>query len=142
MDFESYKKAYFIDPPPTARYDFQRSIGITFYFEQFDSAVRYYTEVLGPPAYVEGKATRGWRLGNGWLTLLRGKADGPRNVEVTFVMASPAEAEKLQQAFIIAGGKGTPPTDELMYEPVRFCPVVDPFGTELLVISLLTHEAG
>ena len=25
--------------------------------------------------------------------------------------------------------------DTLMYEPVRYCPVRDPFGTDLLVVS-------
>lgn len=34
-------------------------------------------------------------------------------------------------------GEGTAPSDQLMCRPVRFCPVRDPFGTELLVISSL-----
>jgi hypothetical protein len=44
-------------------------------------------------------------------------------------------ADRLQAAFIAAGGAGPEPTDTLMYEPVRYCPVRDPFGTDLLIIS-------
>ena len=103
--------------------------------DAFDQAVSYYAQVLGPPAYVEGAGTRGWPIGSGWLTLLRGTSGNPRNVEVTFRVETVQEAERLQRAFIEAGGTGQEPSDQLMYEPVRFCPVRDPFGTDLLVIS-------
>ena len=106
-------------------------------YTQFDSAVSYYRQVLGSPAYVEGEGTRGWPIGSGWLTLLRGKSGNPRNVEVTLQLESPEEAERLQRAFIEAGGEGPTPSDELMYEPIRSCPVRDPFGTEVLIISPL-----
>ena len=55
-------------------------------------------------------------------------------------METPAEAERLQRAFIEAGGEGPAPTDQLMYEPIRSCPVRDPFGTELLIISRFASE--
>jgi hypothetical protein len=29
-----------------------------------------------------------------------------------------------------------------MYEPIRFCPVADPFGTNILIISPLSEGAG
>ena len=87
--------------------------------------------------YSEGKSTRGWPIGTGWLTLLRGKAGNPKNVEVTLIVATPAEADALQQAFIAAGGEGPTPSDELMYAPVRYCAVQDPFGVDLLIISPL-----
>jgi len=45
------------------------------------------------------------------------------------------QADRLQAAFIAAGGEGPEPMDTLMYEPVRYCPVRDPFGTDLLVVS-------
>jgi hypothetical protein len=69
------------------------------------------------------------------LTVLRGGKGSPRNTEVTFVMRTLEQAERLQAAFIAAGGAGPEPMDTLMYEPVRYCPVRDPFGTDLLVIS-------
>ena len=52
-------------------------------------------------------------------------------------MATPEQAEALQRAFIEAGGVGPSPSDELMYEPIRYCAVTDPFGVSLLVISPL-----
>ena len=52
-------------------------------------------------------------------------------------MQSPAEADRLHAAFIAAGATGPAPSDQLMYEPVRFCPVIDPFGTEILVYAPL-----
>jgi hypothetical protein len=52
-------------------------------------------------------------------------------------MASVKQAEKLQQAFIDAGGTGSPPSNQLLYTPIRFCPVTDSLGTEMLIISQL-----
>jgi hypothetical protein len=135
MDYDEYRKAYYADAMPGPRYAFSGAFGVTLYFEEFAVAVDYYGRVLGPPAYVEGAGTRGWPIGSGWLTLLQGKSGNPRNVEVTFQMETPEEAERLQRAFIEAGGEGPAPTDQLMYEPVRFCPVRDPFGTDLLIVS-------
>jgi hypothetical protein len=63
------------------------------------------------------------------------RSGNPWNVEVTFRLETPVEAERLQRAFIEAGGEGPTPTDQLMHEPIRSCPVCDPFGTELLIIS-------
>jgi hypothetical protein len=137
MNYKEYRNAYFTDPMPEPRYRFSGSFGVTLYFEEFDSAVGYYRQVLGPPAYVEGEGTRGWPIGSGWLTLLRGKSGSPRNVEVTLQLETPEEAERLQRAFIEAGGEGPAPSDQLMYEPIRSCPVRDPFGTEVLIISPL-----
>jgi hypothetical protein len=137
MDYQAYRNAYFVDPSPAPRYPFLGSVGVTLYFEAYEAAVTYYAQVLGPPAYVEGEGTRGWPLGDGWLTLLRGQAGSPRNVEITLPVATPADAERLQRAFLEAGGEGPAPSDQLMYAPVRSCPVRDPFGTELLIISPL-----
>jgi hypothetical protein len=125
MNYDEYRNAYFTDPAPKPRYHFIGTFGVTLYFENFDLAVAYYHQVLGPPAYVEGKGTRGWQIGNGWLTLLEGKSGNPRNVEVTLQMETPEDAEKLHRAFLEAGGKGPAPSDELMYEPIRSCPVRD-----------------
>ena len=137
MDYETYQKNYFTDPPPEPRYNFSGVFGTTLFYEDYQAAIAYYEQVLGPPAYVEGEGTRGWPIGQGWLTLLWGKSGNPQNVEITFVVSIPEEAEALQQALIAAGGSGPTPSDELMYEPVRYCAVTDPFGVRLLIIGAL-----
>ena len=137
MDYATYRHAYFTDPAPAARFDLEGVFGTTLYYSDYEEAVEFYAAVLGPPAYVEGAATRGWRIGGTWLTLLAGGDGRPRNVEVPIVASTPAEAERLQAAFIDAGASGPHPQDGLMYEPVRLCPVTDPFGTELLIYSPL-----
>lgn len=137
MDYESYRQKYFTKPTPDPRFRYVGLHGITLYFGDYEAALDYYTQVLGPPAYVEGKHTRGWQIGNTWLTLLRGKTGNPQNVEVSIIMESPQEAERLQAAFIEAGGHGKTPSDQLMYQPIRYCPVTDPFGTNILIYSLL-----
>jgi hypothetical protein len=137
MDFNTYRHAYFTDPAPDPRFDLEGVLGITLYFSEYGEAVEFYTTVLGPPAYVEGRGTRGWRLGGTWLTLLSGGDGAPSNVEIPIVTSTPAEAERLQKAFIDAGGTGPHPSDRLMYEPIRSCPVTDPFGTHLLIMARL-----
>lgn len=140
MDFETYKKEFYTDPPPKPRFKFGGAFGISLFYKNYSAVIAYYEKVLGPPNYVEGAGTRGWRIGDGWLTLFQGKSGYPQNIEVTFVMETPEEAEALQQAFIEAGGSGNPPSDELMYESIRFCSVTDPFGTALLIISPLKSK--
>ena len=137
MNYQEYKKAYFTDPKRRPHYAFSGSFGINLYFQEYDAAVDYCERVLGMPGYIEGSGTKGWRIGFGWLTLLGGKSGNPQNVEVTIPLATPEKAERLQQAFIEAGGTGASPSDELMVDPIRFCPVRDPFGTDLLLISRL-----
>ena len=137
MDYDAYRRQYFTDPQPEARFGFAGMHGLTLYFADYEAAIAYYERVLGPPAYREGPFTHGWRIGDSWLTLLKGAADNPRNVEMLFVMQSVAEAERLQAAFIAAGAAGEPPSDQLMYHPIRYCPVVDPFGTNILIIARL-----
>lgn len=137
MDYEAYRKAYIANPAPAERFDFTGIHGATLYFADYEAAVAFYTSVLGPPGYVEGEGTRGWKIGSSDLTLLRGGTGVPTNTSIPFVMRSPGEAENLQEAFIAAGATGTPPSDQLMYEPVRFCPVIDPFGTDILIYAPL-----
>ena len=140
MDFEPYRKKYFADPPPEQRYNFKGDFGVALFYQAYEAAIAYYEQVLGPPAYLEGEGTRGWRIGRGWLTLLKGKSGNPRNFEITFVMSSPAQAEALQRALIEAGGTGPDPSDALMYDLVRYCAVTDPFGVNLLVISSIAKS--
>jgi len=138
MDYKTYKEKYFVKPQPKPRFDFVGLNGIALYFEDYEAALVYYTAVLGPPAYVEGKFTHGWRFGDSWLTLFPSKTGNPKNVELTINMPTSTEAERLQKAFITAGGTGDPPSDQLMYEPIRYCPITDPFGTEIIIISTLS----
>lgn len=138
MDYETYRKNYFVDPAPDPRFNYAGINGVALYYEAYEAAIDYYTQVLGPPVYVEGKFTHGWRIGNSWLTIFPAKEGAPRNAEMHIYMDSPAEAERLQAAFIKAGGQGERPSDELMFEPVRFCSVQDPFGTTILILSHLT----
>jgi hypothetical protein len=137
MEYDSYCKKYFVDNPPQPGFEFTGLHGAVLYFSDYTEAIAFYQRVLGPPAYVEGDGTHGWQIGNTWLTLLKGQTGNPQNVEVLFVMSSLKEAERLQAAFIEAGGMGESPTDQLMYEPVRYCPVIDPFGTNILIICPL-----
>ena len=140
MDYDTNRAEYFVDPPPEPRFSFAGVFGATVFYEDYAQAVGFYTDVLGPPAYVEGEGTKSWVLGGTWFTLLQGKSGNPTNVEVPFVTASPAEADRLQAAFISAGGSGAAPLDTLMGEPVRYCPVTDPFGVELLVYCPLEPD--
>ncbi len=135
MNFEDYQKAYFVNPQPKPRFNYKGNFGLTLYYEDFEAAVEFYEQVLGEPGYQEGTDTRGWRIGRGWLTLLRGSQGNPKNVELTFELDTPAEAEAMQQAFIQAGAQGTSPSDQLMYVPVRICPVVDPFGVDVMIFA-------
>ena len=137
MDEAAYRAKYFVAPEPAQRFEYAGLHGVTLYFSDFPAAVDYYRRVLGPPGYVEGEGSRGWRLGDTWLTLLQGGDGAPRNMELTIVMRTPQAAEALQAAFIEAGAEGAPPSDQLMYVPVRYCPARDPFGTNILVYCRL-----
>jgi hypothetical protein len=135
MDYDTYRAKFFVSPSPEPKFEFAGLFGVTLYFKEFEQATQFYQSVLGHPAYVEGRNTKGWRIDDTWLTILRGRTGRPQNVEIAIVMNSPQEAERLQRAFIEAGGSGPAPTDALMYEPIRSCPVTDPFGTEILIYS-------
>lgn len=137
MDDGTDREQFFADPQPQPRFAFAGLHGSTLYFADYAKAIAYYEQVLGPPAYLEGAGTRGWRLGDTWLTLLAGGTGAPRNVEIMIAMRNPAEAERLHAAFIAAGGVGAAPSDQLMYEPVRYCALRDPFGTEILITAAL-----
>lgn len=137
MDYESYKKAWFADPQPKPKFDFLGLHGAALFFHDYPAAVGYYTRVLGPPAYVEGEFTKGWRIGNTWLTLFPSKSGDPQNAEIHLLVAKPEEVDRLQQAFIDAGGTGDEPSDQLMYEPLRYASVQDPFGASILILARL-----
>lgn len=137
MDYETYRRLYFIDPPPRPRFPFTGIRGVSLYIHEYDRALTFYEAVLGPPAYAEGSSTRGWPIGNGWLTLFPAEEVGPRNMDLSVEVATPADVRRLYQAFIDAGATGEPPSDQLMYEPVRYASITDPFGTTIIIISQL-----
>jgi len=135
MDFDSYKKSYFVNPTPIPRFRFKGTFGTTLFYEDFKAAITFYEQVLGPPCYIEGADTRGWPIGNGWLTVFQGKHGNPQNIEVTFEFETAEEAEGFQRACIAAGATGSAPSNQLMYKPVRICPVVDPCGVDIMIFA-------
>ena len=136
-DYEQYRASYFADPEPQPRFQYAGLHGVALYFHDYDQAVTWYTRVFGPPAYAEDEDTRGWKLGDIWLTLFPSVAGNPVNNEVHLLLKTPEEAERVHAAFIEAGGRGEDPSDQLMYEPLRFCPAEDPFGTRWLILARL-----
>ncbi|MFN2194754.1 MAG: VOC family protein [Anaerolineales bacterium] len=135
MDYETYRQKFFVSPPPKAQFEMSGLYGTTLFYQDYEPALAFYRQVFGPPAYVEGDSTHGWQIGDTWLTLLRGRQGNPVNVELSLVMPSAQEAERLQQAFIAAGGAGPAPSNALMYAPIRACPVTDPFGVTWMIFS-------
>jgi hypothetical protein len=124
-----------------SKFRFRSAGGPVLYFADFDAAVAYYSGVLGEPGYTEGTGTCGWEIGSSYLTLLRGGDGAPANTEIGLIMETPAEADRLHAAFIAAGGAGEAPSDQEIYQPIRYCPVTDPFGTDLLIYAPLGNES-
>jgi len=141
VNIETYRNSYFTNPAPQPRFKFESLNAITLYFQRYPEALAFYTAVLGTPQYKEGEFTHGWRIGSGWLTLLKGCEGAPKNIELSIIMQSPEAAESLQKAFVEAGGFGQEPADVLMYEAVHVCPVKDPFGTEIMIFSRYTDAS-
>jgi uncharacterized glyoxalase superfamily protein PhnB len=136
MDYEKYRETYFVEPQPEEKFEFAGIRGACLYLREYEAAIEFYSNVLGPPNYIENEETHGWKLGNTWLTLFPGSEASPGNISVEIQMKSAEEADRLQATFIEAGARGASPSDEFRYDPIRFCPVTDPFGTELLIFSL------
>ena len=118
---------------------------ITIYPLDLRDAISYYTQVFGPPDRDDPlDDVWGWRLGTTWLTLAP-NADGtapgarPANVEFAIEVTSPAEVDRLFDALVTAGASvGREPTDTVMYRPMRYAYVEDPFGVR---IDVLCHTA-
>lgn len=138
MDYATYRKAFFRDPAPEPRFGYAGMRGFSVSVDDYAAALAFYAEVLGPPAYVEGEDTHGWRLGDTWFTLFACNEGGPSNCDVSLEMASPAEAERLHAALLAAGAMGEDPSDQMMYVPLRFCMATDPFGLQWIVYAPLT----
>jgi catechol 2,3-dioxygenase-like lactoylglutathione lyase family enzyme len=137
MDYETYKKKYFVHPAPEPRFRFSGAYGATLFYQDYQEALAFYQKVLGPPAYIESKNTHGWPIGSTWLTLFPSKKGNPENVEIPFFVETPEEVGRLYGAFIAAGAQGEPPENTLMYRPVRTAFIKDPFGVEIMVACWL-----
>lgn len=135
MDYEEYKEKYFVDPQPESRFKFAGILGTALFYQDYQAALDFYSKVFGPPAYIEGKNTRSWILGDTWLTLFPSKDGNPRNIEVPFHVETEEEVDRLYKAFVDSGAIGDPPINTLMGEPVRMCVLTDPFGVSISVVS-------
>lgn len=128
MDFEEYRKKYFRDPAPEARYPLRGIHGATLYYPDYQAALHFFGQVFGPPAYVEGQHTHGWLIGDSWLTVFPAREGSPQNIEVPIYVESAKTVDQLYTAFITAGAKGDLPQETIMYRPVRMAIVTDPQG--------------
>lgn len=147
MNYQEYRAAYHKDT--ASRYAFDRGFSAALYTPEYRNAVAFYSRVLGDPQYVEGELTHGWRIGNGWLTLfpleyLDGydrQAGRLNPVELQFHLDGLSQLRALRAAFISAGGRGPEPSRELMYVPLWFAPLEDPFGNRVILTADLPEEA-
>ena len=123
------------NPPPV------RIIGLGYvsvYVADVPAAVAFYTRVFGPPAAEDARnAFVGWRMGTTWLTVFPSRAGtdpagNPRNAEFAVQVATPAEVDLLHTTLTAAGARTVmAPADTVMYEPMRYCCVDDPFGMRI-----------
>ena len=111
---------------------------VSLYVRDFEAAARFYRRVFGEPGDREdGGRQLGWRMGATWLTLFPGGVSGqpdanPRNAEFAVQVAAPEEVDALHAALLAAGATTmTVPCDTVMYQPMRFACVDDPFGTRI-----------
>ena len=111
---------------------------VTLYPADHSAALTYYTQVLGPMDRNDPEdGVWGWRMGSTWLTVFPGNfgtnpAGNPQNVEFAIQVATPDEVDKLYAAFVEAGVTASqPPLDTIMYEPMRYAYVDDPFGVRI-----------
>lgn len=122
---------------------------VSLYFKEFEAAVKFYSQVFGPPMYEEDNGqTLGWRMGSTWLTFFPSKYgtkpdSNPCNTEFTIQVSSPGEVDALFQALVDAGAKiGQEPVDSRMYERMRYAYVDDPFGVRIDISYPLTSNEG
>jgi uncharacterized glyoxalase superfamily protein PhnB len=137
MDFEEYRREYYLDPAPEQRYQFRGINGTTLFYQEYAQALAFFRQVFGEPAYVEGEFTHGWRIGGSWLTVFPSKEGNPGNIEVPIYLEVSEDVDRLYAAFIAAGAQGEPPENTLMYRPVRMTVVTDPFGVMFTLVCEL-----
>jgi hypothetical protein len=92
----------------------------TIFADDYAGGLAFYTRVFGPPEYSENDLTVGWRLGSTWLTLMPSTSSYPTGVEFAIEVSTPEQVERLQAEMLAAGASGPAPTDEWMYETMRW----------------------
>ena len=137
MDFEEYRRKYYVDPAPEQRYQFRGIHGATLFYQEYAQALAFFRQVFGEPAYVEGDFTHGWQIGGSWLTVFPAKGGNPGNIEVPIYLEVPEDVDRLYDAFLAAGAQGEPPENNLMYRPVRMSVMTDPFGVMFTLVCEL-----
>jgi catechol 2,3-dioxygenase-like lactoylglutathione lyase family enzyme len=135
MDFEEYKRKFFVSPAPDQQFQIVGLKGAAIYVSDYAKALDFYTKLFGSPQYSEGDSTRGWKIGASWLSLFPSEKDDPRNVEITLALETKSEVDRLYKAFISLGAKGEPPEETLMYSPVYLAFVVDPIGLAWILVN-------
>lgn len=111
---------------------------VSLYPADHAAALAYYASVFGPLDREDVElGVWGWQMGSTWLTVFPGTA-GPNpegtseNVEFAIQVATPEEVDRLYDAFVAAGVKASlPPRSAVMYEPMRYCYIDDPFGVRI-----------
>jgi len=110
----------------------------TIYVKEFEAAVAFYTKVFGEPDYSEDDGRiLGWPMGKTYLTVMtcdQGpvRDENPRNAEFAIQVAKPNEVDRLHRALVKAGATDFwDARDTVMYHPMRFAVVDDPFGVRI-----------
>jgi hypothetical protein len=135
LDVAEYKKKFFTNPHPERRFAFRGIQGASIHYRDHSAALEFLQRVFGPPAYIEGEFTHGWKLGETWLSVFPSEVGNASNMEIPVYMESADDVDKLYQAFIEAGAAGEPPENTLMYESVRIAFVQDPFGVAWMLVA-------
>ena len=134
MDYESYRRKYFVRPAPKKKAGIIGQQGISVYIKDYQAAQKYYSKVFGAPQYIEGPSVTGWALGEAWFSLFPSKEGNPKNVDFSLLMDSREKVEEIFTEFISAGAKGDPPQESLLYVPVYAAFLKDPFGLDWSII--------
>jgi predicted enzyme related to lactoylglutathione lyase len=110
---------------------------ITLYYEDFEEAVQFYSQLFGPPEVGQQSHANGWRMGATWLTLFRAKAGptpgaNPCGTEFAVQVADPQDVDDLYRRMMELGAAEVmPPQNTEMYEPMRFACVDEPLGVRI-----------
>ncbi len=121
---------------------------VTLYLADHAAALTYYAQVFGPLDRDDpDDGVWGWRMGSTWLTVFPGKygtnpEGNPQNIEFAIQVATPDDVDNLYADFVAAGVKASrPPTDTVMYEPMRYAYVDDPFGVRIDIYCPISQDS-
>jgi len=106
----------------------------TVYVNDFEAAVAFYSKAFGEPEYSEDRdRILGWKMGATYLTVMTADPDrNPCNAEFAIQVARPEEVDLLHRTLVEAGATGFwDARDTVMYQPMRYAVVDDPFGVRI-----------